>query len=215
MWFGRSNTPSGGAFGNGQFMMIRREAYESIGGHEGVRRALIEDVPLAEKVRGAGFTTWSGGGRDLVSVRMYDSLASVCRGWSRIFVGALRSPLKIALSMGWLLAGSALPLVAAPALVMAWAGLDGPPPAWLLPASGLCAVHLLLLFLVSYRFWGLGRCDRRHLWLYPLSVIGVFIILADAWWTMAVRRRVGWRTTSYRFDRNVMIVDGSPDESPG
>ena len=34
-----------------------------------------------------------------------------------------------------------------------------------------CALHLVLLLVVSYRFWGFGVCRRRYLILYPLSVI--------------------------------------------
>lgn len=210
LWFGRSNTPSAPAFGNGQFLLMRRDEYEAIGGHAAVRRAVIEDVPLAEAARRAGLTTWAAGGRDLVSVRMYDSLSAVFRGWSRIFVGALRSPAKIALSMAWLLAGSLAPIVAMPWLLLEWMHAGADPSSRLLALSGLCATHLLLLALVSHRFWGLGRCDRRYLWLYPLSVAGVFVILADALWAMLVRRRIGWRTTSYRFDRHARIIDAVP-----
>ena len=43
--------------------------------------------------------------------------------------------------------------------------------------AGLCAQHLLLLWVVSYRFWGMGGCDRRYLWLYPVSVLLVTLIL--------------------------------------
>lgn len=207
LWYGRSNRPQAAGFANGQFLLIRRKVYQAVGGHTAVRRAIIEDVPLAEAVRAAGYTTWAGGGAELVSVRMYNSLSSTFRGWSRIFVGALRSPIKIVLSIAWLMAGSLWPFLALPWLIHGWLTLEGETPASLIPLTSLCVSHLLLLAVVSYGFWGLGRCDRRYLWLYPLSVLGVIAILGHAFWTMAVSRRMGWRTTSYRFDRRAMILD--------
>ncbi len=210
LWFGRSNTRRAPAFGNGQFMLMRQEDYEAIGSHASVRRAIIEDVPIAQAMRQAGFVTWTAGGRDLVAVRMYDSLHRIMLGWSRIFVGALRSPVKIAASIAWLLTGSLLPFVALPYLLAQWWQLTEPASLALIALTGLCINHLVLLMLVSYRFWGLGGCDRRFLWLYPLSALGVLIILTDALWAITIRRRIGWRATSYRFDRRAMIITSPP-----
>lgn len=206
LWFGGSNRPGSAAFANGQFLMVRRAAYERVGGHGAVRDALIEDVPLAQAVRAAGYHTRAVGGRDVVAVRMYDSAAGVFRGWSRIFVGALRSPWKIALSVLWLVAGSLWPMAAGVLLGAAWMMPDDRASTALVVMTGLCAAHLLLMLAVSIGFWGMGRCDRRYLWLYPLSVVGVVVILAHAWWTLTVRRRVRWRTTDYHFDRRARIV---------
>lgn len=212
LWFGRSNQPSAAAFGNGQFLMMRRGAYEAVGGHRAVRQALIEDVPFAQHVRAAGYRTLAAGGRDLVAVRMYSSLRGVVLGWSRIFIGALRCPSKLVLSMLWLAAGSLWPMVMAVYLAVAWsrqvgaAPPESPAPPELVVMSVLCLLHLALLGAVSRGFWAMGRCDRRYLWLYPVSVLGVLGILAHAWWNLAVRRSVRWRTTRYRFDRRACIV---------
>jgi len=209
LWFGRANhqrTGSRSAFANGQFILIRRDEYERIGGHESVRRAIIEDVPLAELASKMGVRCWTAGGRDLVGVRMYKDLVGVCDGWTRIFVGALRSKTKLALSIGWLMVGSLLPFVVGPYLIyqlivspiidpMLWASV------------GTCLSHLVLMYLVSWRFWKLGNCDRRYLILYPLSVVVVSALLARAFWWMLIRRIVGWRKTYYTLDSRAMIVE--------
>jgi chlorobactene glucosyltransferase len=209
LWFGRSNQPSAAAFANGQFLLVRRSVYETIDGHRAVRRALIEDVPMAQVLRAAGYRTFAAGGRDLVAVRMYDRGSAVFKGWSRIFIGALRSPWKILLSMLWLLAGSAWPFVAGIYLAWSWfhLGVDAPLVLWWM--SGLCVTHLALLMLVSLGFWGMGGCDRRYLWVYPASVAGVLAILGHAFWNLSVRRSVQWRTTRYRIDRTAVILGDS------
>ncbi len=215
LWFGRANRRrpgprSGGggrgAFANGQFILIRRDAYEKIGGHESVRRAIIEDVPLAERASQMGVRCWTAGGRDLVGVRMYKDLVGICDGWTRIFVGALRSKTKLALSIGWLMVGSLLPFVIGPYLV--YQMIVSPkidPMLWATAAT--CLSHLVLMYLVSWRFWKLGYCDRRYLLLYPISVVVVSALLARAFWWMLIKRIVGWRKTYYTLDSRAMIVD--------
>jgi chlorobactene glucosyltransferase len=209
LWFGRANnagTSSRCAFANGQFILIRRDAYERIGGHRAVRRALIEDVPLAEHAARKGLRCWTAGGRDLVGVRMYKDFAGIADGWSRIFVGALRSRAKLLLSIAWLLVGSLLPFVAGPYLLYEMSAASRIEPL-LWAASATCLTHLLLIYIVSFRFWVLGHCDRRYLLLYPLSVVVVVALLLRATWWLSIKRIVGWRTTYYNLDSRAMIVE--------
>lgn len=213
LWFGsqRVNDPrSSLAFANGQFLLIERNAYERIGGHEAVRSAIIEDIPLAEHAKKSGVACWVASGRDLVSVRMYDNYHSILNGWARIYVGALRSGTKIVLSIIWLMFGSLLPYVAAVWLTMAFYS------AWttgakistdLMCFAALCANHLILMMIASYRFWGMGGCRRIDLIWYPLSVCVVVRILARSWWWLTIRRSIPWRNTRYAIDRRGRIVE--------
>lgn len=224
LWFGARKRP---AFANGQFLLVRRSAYERIGGHRAVRSALIEDIPLAECAARAGVAPWVASGRDLVRVRMYSGLNEIIRGWARIYVGALRSGVKIVLSILWLLFGSLLPYVAIVFLAAAlvWPSpfhVQRPPhaltavtftgPTWFtqsatfLLASSLCLLHLALMLTASWRFWGMGGCKRAYLLLYPLSTIVVIRILAQAWWWLVVRRQVPWRDRVYTTDPRGTIV---------
>ena len=208
LWFGSrgSNSHSRGrAFANGQFVLIRREPYERIGGHEAVKDAIIEDVPFAEYAGRSGLRCFVAGGRDLVSVRMYRDFRSICDGWARIYAGALRSSLKISLSIQWLVLGSLLPYVSGFVLLagmavgvtdVAGAGMGFPAGR----AAQLTVCHLLLLYIVSWRFWGMGHCPRKYLWLYPVSAVVVSGILCRAFWWLTVRRAVPWRGTDYLID---------------
>lgn len=206
LWFGPRRAPWSlrRAYGNGQFLLLRPGAYTSSGGHAGVRTHLIEDVALADAAEHAGLRVAVASGARLFSVRMYDSTRGAIDGWTRIFVGALRSWWRIALSMLWLAFGSLLPMAAAPFLVAAT--IRGPVDAALLAADALCTIHLTLLAVVSVRFWRMGGCPLAPLALYPLSVLLVLWILARALWRLVVVRRVVWRGVSYRIDRRGRIV---------
>jgi glycosyltransferase involved in cell wall biosynthesis len=71
------------AAANGQFLMIRREVYEEIGGHAIVAGEVLEDVALAKKVKGAGYRIWFGSGKGIVRVRMYRSFGAMWEGWKK------------------------------------------------------------------------------------------------------------------------------------
>ena len=54
--FARVNDPRlPDAAANGQFLMIRRDVYEAVGGHTAVAGEILEDVALARRVKQRGF----------------------------------------------------------------------------------------------------------------------------------------------------------------
>lgn len=212
LWFGRANDcakSKGPAFANGQFIMITRDKYRAIGGHQSVKNALIEDVPFAMHAKSQGCNIWVAGGKNIASVRMYTHRKALVDGWSRIIFGALRNRLRVLLSILWLAFGSALPIIAAPFLAVAiyqHHATNQSIPFTLASLALTCLTHLILLTIVSYRFWGMGDCDRRYLWLYPISVVAVIGILLRAAWDMTTHRTVGWRNTTYRLTSNAQII---------
>ncbi|ADV62655.1 glycosyl transferase family 2 [Isosphaera pallida ATCC 43644] len=76
------------AFANGQFILVRRDAYHAVGGHEVVRHRFVEDIYLARRVKEAGFAIRVSVAPRLSSTRMYTSLGQIVRGWSRILYDA-------------------------------------------------------------------------------------------------------------------------------
>jgi len=78
------NDPSSSdAAANGQFLMIRRDAYEAVGGHASVAAEVLEDVALARRVKSAGCRLAFHSGKGIVRVRMYRSFASMWEGWTK------------------------------------------------------------------------------------------------------------------------------------
>lgn len=78
------NDPSSpDAASNGQFLMIRREAYDAIGGHASVASEVLEDVALARRAKAAGYRLAFNSGKGIVRVRMYRSFASMWEGWTK------------------------------------------------------------------------------------------------------------------------------------
>lgn len=82
--FAAVNDPkSAAAAANGQFLLIRRDVYEEVGGHARFADDVLEDVALAKAVKAAGHRLWFGSGKGLVRARMYRSFGAMWEGWKK------------------------------------------------------------------------------------------------------------------------------------
>ena len=71
------------ALANGQCLLFRRAAYDSLGGHASVAGSVIEDVALARVAKQRGLRTRVLRAEKLGHVRMYDSFAAIWRGFQK------------------------------------------------------------------------------------------------------------------------------------
>jgi glycosyltransferase involved in cell wall biosynthesis len=71
------------AAANGQYVLIRRDAYNKAGGHAAVAGDLLEDVALAVRVKEGGGKLRFRVGIGQVSARMYRSLDQLVEGWTK------------------------------------------------------------------------------------------------------------------------------------
>jgi cellulose synthase/poly-beta-1,6-N-acetylglucosamine synthase-like glycosyltransferase len=74
---------SSAAAANGQFLMIRRDVYDQIGGHTAVAGEILEDVAIAIRAKSAGHRIWFASGKGIVRVRMYRSFGAMWQGWKK------------------------------------------------------------------------------------------------------------------------------------
>lgn len=77
---------------SGQFMLVRRPAYDSIGGHAAVRDTICEDVALAMLIKKAGGRVMLQDGKSLLSARMYTGWSDLWTGLSKNLVEMLGGP---------------------------------------------------------------------------------------------------------------------------
>lgn len=74
------------AAANGQYILIRRDAYFAIAGHKAIAGELLEDVALAKRVKRAGGRIQFRFGGDQVRTRMYRSWRQMVEGWTKNLV---------------------------------------------------------------------------------------------------------------------------------
>jgi len=68
---------------NGQYILVRRAAYDAVGGHAAVATEILEDVALARLFRDAGHRVYFRHGGDAVRTRMYRNWAQLREGWTK------------------------------------------------------------------------------------------------------------------------------------
>jgi chlorobactene glucosyltransferase len=102
----------------GQFILIRTEVYEALGGHAAVRDAICEDVALARVAKHSGRRTALHGGERLLTTRMYSGWRTLWEGIARNLVQMLGGPARsmVMVSVGLMLAWAAVFLPMADAI---------------------------------------------------------------------------------------------------
>ena len=177
----------------GQFMLVRRAAYEDVGGHAAVSTAICEDLELARLLKRRGHRVLLKDGSLMLSTRMYT-------GWQTLWPG-------IAKNLSHMLGGPARTIILALiAVVTAWAAL-------ILPAidiadcvsgtSGACAA-LVPAGLGSAAIIAMHIAGAAHFqippWyglLFPVSYTAAGMIAVDSV-RSRLMRRVRWKGRVYQ-----------------
>jgi chlorobactene glucosyltransferase len=101
------------ATATGQFILVRKTAYQGAGGHLAVRAQICEDAELAKRMKAVGMRVMLAGGDRLIATRMYDGWGALWLGVTKNLVEMLGGPagavrtIVIALALCW--ASLALP----------------------------------------------------------------------------------------------------------
>src|SRR5208283_1447794 len=107
---------------NGQYILVRRAAYDAVGGHAAVATEILEDVALARRFRDAGQRIHFRYGGDAVRTRMYRNWTQLREGWTKNLALLFPRPGFLAFQslLLWCAAWGALLLAASGALSHHW-----------------------------------------------------------------------------------------------
>ena len=178
---------------NGQFILVRRDAYDAVGGHALVRDRVAEDMSLAQQFFRSGRRVLLLSAVEQFSTHMYASFRELIEGWRKnIYAGGRHAAL-----------GGRLGRTLYPALLVALPIIELLPPAGLLlSAIGLLSaawlvwsaivVGITLVFWAAiYRFMG---ASVLYALVYPLGLATLLYIAVGA----VIRgRRVQWKERTY------------------
>ncbi len=156
-WIAAPKARTAGAAGG--CILLRRSAFERIGGLASIRSEVIDDCALARAVKRSGGKIWMGVTRSSVSLREYGSFAEIRDMIARTAFSQLRHSLVLL----------ALTLIALPVTFwLAWIlFFTGDDPAWIMAST---AVSLMTTtFLLTVRFFGLSP-----LWAFTLPFAALF-----------------------------------------
>lgn len=185
------------AAANGQFLLVRREAYDRIGGHAAVRGAVLEDVELAVLAKRRRVGLRFRYAPEAVAARMYRSFGAMWEGWSKNLALLFGNALALA-GMRLLQLGVMLGI---PALIAFFAWGMETPHGMALGAGALGApMAIAALTLVWLRaLWGfysrVGKSNfvfRDYVWA-PLGIPLYAALLWRSWFLHTVVRQVVWK----------------------
>jgi glycosyltransferase involved in cell wall biosynthesis len=180
------------AAANGQFLMIRRDAYEGTGGHLAVAGEILEDVALAKRVKRAGGAIHFAPGIQIVRTRMYRDFRSIWQGWTKNLyplIGGTASSLAIEIA-------EVLPVFQMAIFILLWL--------YLAHSYGISMLWLPLFLLSAVVERQLTYALELRRNLYPASYIqyysvGVCLytaVLVASWWKNA-SGKVEWKGRTY------------------
>jgi chlorobactene glucosyltransferase len=184
---------------NGQFLLIRREAYFQLGGHSAVRAEICEDKALAARAKAAGLEFRVLAAEHLARTRMYRDFRSLWEGLSKNateVLGSTRATLiaaAAALLIGW--AALLLPIV------LAFPAFHQPSPA--------AATGSLLAILGSVVVLGLQFGTARHFRIpaifgltFPLGYTAVACLACHGVLSQ-IKGRVTWKGRTYQLTKTL------------
>lgn len=182
------------AIGSG-FLVVRRGAYQAIGGHGAVVRAYDEDSEIMRIAKRAGHAISYVLAPELFTLRMYGTLRRTARGISRTFVGGLKTLPRFLVTINAINFVSLLPIGVLLFLgLAAWKGWTIPwASAWLI----LAAAHLVASTGLALLIYGGAGDYRRFAFIHPLAAAMLIGICIRAARELSRREPIQWRGTSY------------------
>ena len=169
----------------GQMLLVDRESYRRVGGHEAVKGRTLENFFLAQQFGAAGIPTRSMTGRGVISFRMYpNGLRELIEGWTKGFAsGAGQTPRGVLLR------------------VVAWMiGLMLAPIGWAVTGDWLRwgAAYLLCAAQVGWFARQIGAFRWFSPLLYPVPLLFFFAVFARS--AMRSGKPVTWKGRAIRAD---------------
>ena len=162
---------------NGQFMIIKREAYIKAGGHKAIRHEVLDDLELARLLARNGFKGGVADGSEVAQCRMYNNAPDLIAGYSKSLWRAFGSPIGALFASLFLLITGAVPIFLA---------LSGYRTAWL---------GYFLVVLSRYLAAARTRSTPSTALLHPLSIV-ILLFLVGKSWQQKLTGQLMWRGRS-------------------
>jgi Glycosyltransferases, probably involved in cell wall biogenesis len=187
------------ALANGQFILIKRSVYDTIGGYARpeLKATLLDDRDLAYTVKHAGYRLHFVDGRQLASVHMYPRLSDAWKGWRKnAYLGNRGGLAFVLLQLLGLPTITVLPFLL-PLLLLYRRCTRRRAAITATTINGVTALELGPL--LAYRIW-LNR-GMEIPWYYsfthPLAGAIFEGILAQSTWRIITGKGVDWRGRQY------------------
>jgi hypothetical protein len=171
------------AFAIGQYVAVRRDALESVGGFEAIRTSITDDMSMAIRMKEAGYRGIFLDAKEAAGCRLYTGYRDAFEGIERSIYSAVGGIPTAALAVTAVVLG----VIVGPAVSALWSNLHLQMPAGPVTLS-------VVLFAVQ---WALVAWDRNvpltAVVLYPLVFLNLVIILCASMLRTGFGPGVDWK----------------------
>lgn len=162
---------------NGQFFIVKRQAYLDVGGHKAIRHEVLDDLELARLLVKQSFKGGVADGSDVAECRMYQNQNELFAGYTKSLWRAFGSSVGAFVASFFLLLSGVIPLLLA---------IAGYRAAW---------IAYFLIVLSRYVAAIRTRSTPSTALLHPLAILVLIYLIADSWYQKLTGQLV-WRGRS-------------------
>jgi len=188
--FQKVNNPTcKSAMGFGAFLLFKKESYQQIGGHQSVRKEILEDVMLAKNIKLSGLCMLAADGKKLFSIRMYHSLEEIWIGWRKNMFLAMKG----SIAKTFYYASIVLCFILTPYFVVIGNIFFGVGFVW----TCISLLGLMLTLITSLFLCFELNLKKRNVFLFPLGAIVMAAIMMNSMIQILIFGRAEWRGRTY------------------
>ncbi|MBY0356777.1 MAG: glycosyltransferase family 2 protein [Candidatus Obscuribacterales bacterium] len=185
------------AYAYGQYILVRRDVYEAVGGHYSVFDQILEDISLARAVKAKGYHILSADGQLLYKVRMYTDLQSLWNGWTKNLYALIECRvLFLVLVLGLVNTAIFMPFVSAGIVAARMLHGDFSEQTCLLSGLVVCQLALLLAWYLrtAQHYEGVSL---KHFFLLPLGSVTMSLLYLHSAYLVLSGKKVNWKGRRY------------------
>lgn len=159
---------------NGQFLIIKRDAYFAVGGHEAIKGEVLDDLQLVRMIVRAGFTGGVADGSKVASCRMYNNSVELVDGYTKSLWKAFGGIPGTLFTVALLFATQIIPIAL---------GYAGYVIGWL----------SFMLIALSHAVAALKtKSAPANIFMHPLSIVILFALIIESA-RRRIRGQLAWR----------------------
>lgn len=168
----------------GGIMIVKRNIYEQLGGHEAIKDSIIDDIDFACHFKKNGHPAYFRFAPNLMKVRMFKGNRDLIRGFAKNLMFAFSSSPYIVFPL--ILLGI---FCFVPGIYSFIYGITAG--STLLVILGI--IHYAYVYLSFFLFWNFNKANILYMLLYPLTCIILPVSLLISFHNLVFRKSVVWR----------------------
>ena len=188
-----NNPDHSSAMGFGAFLMFKRSAYETIGGHEGGKADVLEDVLIAKRLKKARLKLLVADAKRLFSIRMYYGFREIWTGWKKNMFLAMKRSIARALYYVFIV----LAFLLTPYLILGWNVVAGTGALW----AGLSLFGVIMVSAATIKTCDELGLHRINACLFPIGAVVMAAIMINSMIQILIFSRTEWRGRIYPVNR--------------